>query len=166
MLNISKNSLALVGEFLVLANLSAKGHIATLTLGHTKSIDILLTNPTTGKLFKVEVKTTTNGISRSRQFGSNIEWRMDEKHEKIIDKDLFYCFVQVEDGKIDNPRFFIVPSSKVANFIIEDEKYWRSIPRKKEVKYTPMRLFRIGVDEASRGLRAGDYDNRWDYFDK
>ena len=164
--NIHKNELALAGEFLVLAHLSSKGYVATLTLGHTKSIDILLTNQETGKLFKVEVKTTSNGTTGSRHFGNNIEWMMDMKHEKIDDKNLFYCFVQLEGGKLDKPRFFIVPSNKVAKFVKDDDAYYNRLPHRRPVKQTAMRLFKIGIDDNSRGLPANNYENKWDYFDR
>lgn len=162
---ISKNSIALAGEFLVLSRLSLKDCVATLTLGHTKGVDILLTNPKTGKLFKLEVKTTTNGNTKTKHYGTNIEWQMDIKHETIIDKNLFYCFVQLEKGMPDNPRFFIVPSETVAKAVKEDDEYYFSYEHKRQVKHTNMRLFRIGVNNESRGLPATEYENRWSYFD-
>ena len=166
MQKISKNSIALAGEFLVLSRLSLKGYIATLTLGHTKGVDILLTNPETGKLFKLEVKTTTNSPTKSKHYGLNIEWQMNIKHEDIKDENLFYCFVQLERGMPDNPRFFIVPSATVAKYVKEDDVYYFTYEHRKPVKHTDMRLFRIGLDDKSRGLPIADYENKWSYFDK
>ena len=163
---ISKNSIALAGEFLVLSRLSLKDYVATLTLGHTKGVDILLTNPKTGKLFKLEVKTTTNGNTKTKHYGTNIEWQMDIKHETIIDKNLFYCFVQLEKGMPDNPRFFIVPSETVAKAVKEDDEYYFSYEHKRPVKHTNMRLFRISANDESRGLPATEYEDKWSYFDK
>lgn len=163
---ISKNSIALAGEFLVLSRLSLKGYIATLTLGHTKGVDILLTNSATGRLFKIEVKTTTNGYIKSKHYGLNIEWQMNIKHEAIKDKKLFYCFVQLEKGMPDNPRFFIVPSAKVAEYVKGDDEYYYTYEHKKPVKHTDMRLFRMGLDNKARGLPIADYEDKWSYFDE
>ena len=53
---LDKSQIGLAGEYYVLAQLTARGFIATLTLGNTKGIDILVTNQEINKLFKVEVK--------------------------------------------------------------------------------------------------------------
>jgi hypothetical protein len=164
-MRISSNSLSLAGEYLVLSQLALRGYVATLTLGNTKSVDILLSNENTGKLFKVEVKTTSTGSTRLKAFGTNIEWKMGEKHENIIDPNLFYCFVQIEDLNFEKIRFFIIPSSDVAKFVKEDEEYYHSYPHKKPVKHTPMRIFRIRLSDESRGLDPRVYENKWDYFD-
>lgn len=166
MKKISKNQIALAGEFLVLSRLSLRGYIATLTLGHTKGVDILLTNPETGKLFKIEVKTTTNSPTNSRHYGLNIEWHMDIKHETIKDKTLFYCFVQLEKGMPGNPRFFIVPSTIVAEKVKKDDEYYFTYEHRKPVKHTNMRLFMIGLNDKARGLSMAEYENKWSYFDE
>lgn len=165
-MKISSNSLALAGEYLVLAQLSLRGYIASLTLGNTKSVDILLSNENTGRLFRVEVKTTSNGPTKLKQFGSNIEWKMREKHESISDENLYYCFVQIENFDFSKLRFFVVPSSEVAKFVEEDDRYYHSAYHKKPVKHTDMRIFRIRLDGQSRGLPPEKYENRWDLFDK
>ena len=41
---LNKNQVGLAGEYYVLAQLSARGLIGTLTLGNTKGVDILVTN--------------------------------------------------------------------------------------------------------------------------
>ena len=55
---ISKNSVAIAGEFAVLSQLSLRGYDANMTLGHTKGVDILVSDPEKNKMFKVEVKTS------------------------------------------------------------------------------------------------------------
>ena len=55
---MDKNQIGLAGEFYVLAQLAQRGFVGTLTLGHTKGIDILVSNSRFRKLFRVEVKTT------------------------------------------------------------------------------------------------------------
>ena len=57
MANPNKSNLA--GEFYAMSRLFLEGYEATLTLGNTKGIDILLLNPKNNKTFKVEEKTAT-----------------------------------------------------------------------------------------------------------
>lgn len=68
MSDINKNSISLAGEFAVLSQLALRGYDANLTLGHTKNVDILVSHPETGKMYKLEVK--TNYLS-SRSAGSS-----------------------------------------------------------------------------------------------
>lgn len=51
-----KNKTSLAGEFYAMSWLFRKGFDATLTLGHTKGVDIILSKD--NRLFKIEVKTT------------------------------------------------------------------------------------------------------------
>lgn len=55
---ISKNSVSLAGEFAVLSQLVLRGYDANLTLGRTKNVDILVSNPEANRLYKLEVKTS------------------------------------------------------------------------------------------------------------
>ena len=57
MARIPPNSVALAGEFAVLSQLTLRGYDASMTLGHTKNIDILVRHPDTGRVTR----------SRSRQ---------------------------------------------------------------------------------------------------
>lgn len=166
---MSTQSVSLAGEFFVLAQLSLQGLIGTLTLGHTKNIDVLVSNLRTGNLFRVEVKTASKGPIKSKQFGCNYEWIMDKKHESIVDDKLFYCFVQLL-GNDKMPLFFIVPSKDVADYVKKEHEYWLKLPRKKQIKkedddLIPIRMFRIAFDAQSHGLKAADYENKWSFFD-
>ncbi len=161
---MNTQNVSLAGEFFVLAQLSLRGYIGTLTLGHTKGVDILVSNEKTGNMFRLEVKTASKGPWRTNIFGNNYEWMMDIKHETIIDNKLFYCFVYLKN-LIEMPLFFIVPSNIVANYCVEEHKKWFDAPRKNEVKETTMRTFRIGIDPDAHGLPLEKYENKWDYFD-
>src|SRR5215813_12795982 len=122
MARIPKNSVALAGEFAVLSQLVIRGYDASMTLGNTKQIDILVFDPTTKKAYQVEVKTNherRNGPTASKLFGKFVtSWQMHAKHERITDLDLFYCFVHINTSRTELPkhafRFFIVPSAVVA----------------------------------------------------
>jgi hypothetical protein len=64
---------------------------------------------------------------------------MREKHEKIKDKNLVYCFVVLK-GKGVLPSFFIVQSSYVARYVRWQHRYWL---KNRKVKDNTMRNFRI-----------------------
>lgn len=148
--------IGLTGEFYVLAQLMQRGHVATLTLGNTKGVDILVSNPELNRLFKVEVKTTERGPTREPQFSDEpcYGWPMGVKHERIVDDNLFYCFVVLR-GTEHLPRFFVVPSVYVALYVREQHAYWiRS--RSKPPNETSMRRFRIMVSDPM------GFENNWD----
>lgn len=161
---------ALAGEFAVLSQLALRGMDANMTLGNTKEVDILVSNPKTGKVFKVEVKTnyrnSRNKPSNSKVHGKTLSgWIMKEKHEKIVKPNLFYCFVNI--GKeTDEFKFYIVPSNKVARYVKEQHLLWLKTKKKekKKVKNTGMRIFRIGEKKEKYLIDTPykeDYENNW-----
>jgi hypothetical protein len=162
---LDHNAVSLAGEFAVLSQLVLRGFDANMTLGHTKGVDILVSDPKNNRMFKIEVKTGYGGKpSSSRLFGNTISWMMSEKHESIVDDNLFYCFVHIE--KTTNVyRFFIVPSRLVARYVKNQHQYWlRTVPG---VENTIIRQFRIGVGNKKEykisTLLATDYENKWDF---
>lgn len=167
-MDISKNSVSIAGEFAVLSQLSLRGFDANMTLGNTKSVDILVSNPKNGKMYRLEVKTSYNRKpAHAKLFGGRtLDWVMGEKHETIDDPFLFYCFVNIEKDA-SSFRFFIVPSHEVATYVKNAHQYWldRNGGLHKGV-ITTMRSLRIGIDEKHNipTPLAKDYENRWDFF--
>ena len=115
---MDKTAIGLAGEYYVLAQLTHRNLVATLTLSNTKGVDILVTNQDLNKLYKVEAKTTDRKPRMERLFGDRpfYVWPMSQKHEKVQDDKLFYCFVLLRDPD-ELPRFFVVPSSAVAEYV-------------------------------------------------
>lgn len=161
---ISKNQIALAGEFAVLSQLALHGFDANLTLGNTKSVDIFLSNPETGKMRRLEVKTHSNNKPYNNEnFGRIIsQWRMDERHENIRDKDLFYCFVSIERNT-NHFEFYIVPSAIVADFLKRSHQHWlESGPHRVD---NPMRAFQLGSKAFKYPIKmplAEKYCRYWD----
>jgi hypothetical protein len=153
---IGKNEKSLAGEFFTVAKLFYHGFIAAPTLGKTKHVDILVYDPVKDKRLRIEVKTSDEKTARykTKPFGDNFEWIMDKKHEEIKDENLFYCFVLLRGTK-QLPRFFVVPSKDVADYLKWEHEYWVSVPRKKPVKETSIRVFRVGVNDKK-------YEDNWD----
>jgi hypothetical protein len=147
--------IGLAGEFYVLAQLAQRELVAAFTLSNTKSVDILVATPGLQGFRAVEVKTTVSGPRSGSIFADEpcYAWTMDAKHERLIDANLFYCFVLLRDCT-QLPRFFIVPSTYVAAYVREQHAYWLR-RRLKPGAETRMRLFRI---------RASDplgFENNW-----
>lgn len=169
---INHNQVSLAGEFAVLSQLALRGFDANMTLGNTKGVDILISNPKDGKMYRLEVKTnyqnSRNKPSKSTVHGKTIcGWVMDEKHEKIVDDDLFYCFVNI-DKNSDNFKFYIVPSKIVANYVREEHQLWLKMKKEenKKVKDMSMRQFRIGISGEKYFINtpfAETYLNNWSF---
>ena len=155
---MDKSQIGLAGEFLVLAQLTQRGYVATITLGNTKGVDILVTNPDLNTLYKVEVKTTAKKPRRERLFGEELFyiWAMSKKHEDIVDRRLIYCFVYLSEPN-EMPKFFPVPSHEVAKYVRDQHQHWLDT-RVKPVKNTTMRKFRIEVSDPN------NYSTNWDLF--
>ena len=142
-----------------------------MTLGRTKGVDILVSHPKTGKMFKLEVKTNhkssrSAGIS-SKLFGNFVSaWIMGEKHEIMKDPSLYYCFVNIsQDAKTF--RFFIVPSNVVAEYVKVQHKLWLDDKASHSRKNT-IRMFRIGLKNEKYRIPTPTieaYENNWDFKD-
>jgi len=161
---ISKNQIALAGEFSVLSQLALRGYDANMTLGNTKSVDILLSHPETKTMYKLEVKTHfDNNSYTSKDFGFiESHWRMGDKHESIIDPLLFYCFVSVAKST-HSFDFYIIPSERVAKFIRESHQYWlNGDSARKDSQMRSFMLGRKGEEYRIDMPLVDDYKGRWD----
>ena len=143
---ISNNSVSLVGEFAVLSHLALWGYDATMTLGRTKNVDILVSDPSSNQLYQLEVKTSLNRRQRppvSKVHGRFLcDWMMSEKHESISRPALWYCLVLI-GLDLKTARYFVVPSDVVAEYVRAEHRLWLdSIPKRKD---TPMRMFSDGI---------------------
>ena len=87
---------------------------------------------------------------------ASYHWTMAKKHEEIVDTNLIYCFVYIENVN-QLPLFFLVPSNRVARYVKQQHEYWLST-RTKSVKDTSMRKFRIEVDDPD------NYRDNWEIF--
>ncbi len=167
---LSSNSVSLAGEFAVLSELALRDVNANMTLGNTKNVDILVSNPRTKKMYRLEVKTSHGSArskpSNSKLFGLAMYWMMGEKHEKIEDENLLYCFVHIDSAKDGTKyRFFIVPNKVVAEYVSAEHKHWRARGTDKG-NPNAMRTFRIGVKNEHYPIPtpiADDYENNWSF---
>jgi len=157
---MASNNIGLAGEFYALHRLLLEGYEASLTLGNTKGIDILVHNPRNGGQFKVEVKTSTT-IGNEKLFGRNMKWIMNKKHETIDDPNLVYCFVFIDKAGKEKTRIFFYRPSDIKLYVYTQHKKWLHAEHKKEVNDTDMRIFRIGLEHVDNNI----FQNNFKIFD-
>jgi len=166
----SPNAVSLAGEFATLAQLALRGYDANLTLGNTKGVDILASDPDSDRMFRIEVKTSgyrsRKGVAstRSRLFGHCFTWIMSKKHQTLVDLKLFYCFVNIEGIEARSFRFFIVPSDVVAEYVGEQHRVW--LEDDASHKDSDMRVFRLALEEEDHPLptpMAEKYEDNWEF---
>src|SRR5262249_53415169 len=74
----------IAGEYLVAAELSRLGYVASLTLRNTRGIDILASNKDATKSVGIQVKTSQRATA---------DWVLSKKAEQDVAENLFYVFV-------------------------------------------------------------------------
>ena len=138
-----------------------------MTLGRTKNVDILVSDPRTNKFYQLEVKTKLDSRKRppvSGLFGRfEIDWIMNEKHETILRRELWYCFVSI-GLETKTFRYFIVPSALVAAYVRAEHRLW--LDEKPGRKDTEMRIFRVGFEEEKYRVPppiAKKYEDNWGF---
>ncbi len=173
---INPNSVSLAGEFAVLSQLALEGFNANMTLGHTKGVDILVSDPRNNKMYKLEVKTNLRKVRtepiHSRLWGEIVStWIMSYKNESIIDPNLFYCFVNIEK-ETKKSNFYVVPSNVVAKYIRDENALYRREHGIGDNDAPPnnavgMRNFRLGLKGCSSYKidtpTKEEYENNWNF---
>jgi hypothetical protein len=121
----------IAGEYLVAAELSRRGYVASLTLRNTRGIDILASNADATKSVGIQVKTAQ---------GVKPHWMMNKKAELDIAENLFYVFVCLTPSP---PAFYVVPRQTVADYVRESHANWLKTPGRKGQPHqdNPVRRF-------------------------
>ncbi|MFH1447437.1 MAG: hypothetical protein ABIG39_01115 [Candidatus Micrarchaeota archaeon] len=131
---IPRDIFGAAGAYYVAAELSRQGIIASLTVGNTRFVDILVSS-STGNSASIQVKT-----SHLR------EWRMDKKHEESSD-DLFYVLVYLD--KNNAPEYYVISSPDVRSIFKNgfDRYNKKRLEKGKTKKDTRDRKLRYGMVE-------------------
>lgn len=137
----------IAGEYFVAAELSRRGHIATITLRSTRGIDILASNLDASKSVGIQVKTSR---------GKDASWIVGRVAEQLVEDDLYYVFVNLNNG--GEPTYRVVTSAVVAEKVRKSHRDNLSRLRRdgKPRKDSSMRIF---TD------RSGRYVGDWDLLD-
>ena len=112
--------LGAAGEHLVLSRLLLRGFLAAQAPHNVRKADILVNHLDAKPPCLIQVK------ARSGK-GADGGWHMKQKHEDIVDKDMFYCFV---DFGYEEAKIFVVPAKKVAEVVKESHATWLKQPGK------------------------------------
>jgi hypothetical protein len=102
------------GEHLVLSRLLTHGLLASLSPRGVETADILV-NPLDGRKPKLIQVKTRSGNDKT------FKWTMTQKSENISDKDIFYCFVNLEEK---HPDVYVIPSTIVAVIVKQHHSEW------------------------------------------
>jgi hypothetical protein len=142
---LTKGLTGIAGEYFVAAELSRRGYMASILLRNNDSIDIHASNPLSGKIYAIQVKT-------SQSVKNN--WPLGEKAENFRGDNVFYIFVSFKSIE-ERPSYYIVPSEVVADYVKNDHKKWLDTPGKKGQphKDNSMRNFKDATDK---------YLEKWD----
>ena len=95
----------LAGTYLVAAELTLKGFIATITCRNAKAVDILAYNPSLKKTIEIQVKTSSEDSSWETAWGV-------KGVKDIKSATLHFVFVKLQKGSPH--KFYLVPSQGVA----------------------------------------------------
>jgi hypothetical protein len=134
------------GEYFVAAELERHGFTAAVPMSNTRDYDILaISREDPNKQYAIQVKTNT---------GSKTSWILKDKNEKISNSNVFYVFVNLNDGGY--PDYYVVPSKIVVDYISENHQIWLNTPGKKGQKHnnSSIRTFRLEKDS--------EYRNAWE----
>jgi len=127
------------GAYYVAFRLTAQGYAVGLTTHGTRSIDMVVANPDTGKSITIQTKTMREAFMPRTKWGPYWKWRVSTK-PSLYPKDnaFFYTFVDLADDRPKKtPDVFIVPSMQLEPPLIEkyDGDYWCVIYEKDREKY-------------------------------
>jgi hypothetical protein len=147
--------LGAAGEHYVLCQLLRRGYIAALAPQGVPNADIIVTDELGDKLCAIQVKTR-------RDIGSDGGWHMKGKHEGIVSKNLFYCFVDFGKKLTDTPSCHIIPSATVAKVLRDSHQSWLSTPGRggKAHKDGDMRRF-LPDYQRKHGDKMKGYGTGW-----
>ena len=133
------------GEYFVAAELSRRGHIASISLRNTRGIDILVTNQAASRSVTIQCKT--------RQSARKV-WILNEDCETYTADTHFYVLLAL-GGLTERPRYHVVPSCDVAEHVSRTHREWLQ---------RPGRGGRQHVDSPIRNFADPEnkYVERWD----
>lgn len=148
MSKLESGLVGVAGEYLVAGELSLRGFIASISLRNTRGIDIMVSSAEGDHQVTVQVKTNSDG---------GTSWILGKKAEGFHHPAHFYVFVGLANLG-ERPRFHVVPSEVVAEFVTRTHREWLSGAKKngEPRKDTNMRKFDDHEDT---------YRDRWDLLE-
>jgi hypothetical protein len=133
------------GEYLVAAQLSLKGWLATVTLKNAPGTDVLAQHGS-GALAAIQTKTKT----------ASKDFRLGEKDERPARPREWFILVDLKGEGARETDFYVVPRRVIAAVVYASHRHWLS---------RPGRGGRPRRDSPMRAVRPADvagYRDRWD----
>lgn len=144
----NKNILTgIAGVYYVAAELTIREFNASTLLRNSECYDILAVNQYNHKSIFIQVKT-------SWDFRGGRKWVLNEKVENLLNKNLYYIFVNIL-GTNERPEFFIISSIELANKIKREYEEWLIKPGQKGQTRNPNKLRQFSDKE-------GYYLEKWE----
>lgn len=145
---IQKQNICNAGEYYIASILSANNFIATITLGRAERYDILAVNPK-GKTIKISVKTSFKKVKR---------FLASSKEESGFSDDFYYAFIRLNEFK-ETPDFWIIPSKRVNEVLLNSHQIWLDKPNRKGKKHkdSDLRNLWIEITKTSKDLYPKDW---------
>jgi hypothetical protein len=158
--NKDKTLVGAAGEHLVLSRLLSRDLLASQAPRGTRKADVLVNPLDGGKPRLIQVKTRS-------AVGNSLGWHMSLKHETISEKDLFYCFVNLD---LINPSVYVIPSRVVAKVVKDSHAEWLEMPGQKGQKHNATDFRRVKNDygPSFKKIKPGwmdKYLEAWDLLD-
>ncbi len=151
-----------IGEHLAVAELGRKGYIATPFAGNVPDFDILAVN-SQGKSLPIQVKAIRGSswqLSIDKFFDINMEDKIQEGKEKLIDSDLICIFVNIKEQSPDD--FYIFQLKNLQQYFQEEyfKRNDQGILRRERTKNPQSKHCAVWPKDISQ------YKNNWDLIKK
>lgn len=145
--------LGAAGEYYVMSQLLMQGYIAALAPQGVPNADIVVTSKTGSHLCTIQVKTRSGK-------GSDGGWHMKQKHEKLTEARLFYCFVDFKNTE-EKPDVYVLPSEVVAEVLFKSHRSWLDKPAKNGAKHKDSVMRRLLPDYSKSFGDKNPYPKGW-----
>lgn len=123
------------GAYYVAFRFTAMWYAVGLTAHGTRSIDLLVANPDTGKSVTIQTKTGKDAFVHSKKYRPYWKWPVAKSRPKVRE-DFFYAFVDLKDDPSQTPDVFIVPSGELDSLLAEFPGWiWCNIDEEVASKY-------------------------------
>lgn len=133
-MKLESTLVGVAGEYLVAGELTLRGYLASITLRNSRGIDIIVSSNDGVASATIQVKTNSDGSTA---------WMLNKKAENYFSENHYYVFVALSELG-SRPKYHIVPSVVVAEFVGITHAEWLSSPKRdgSPKKDTKMRKFK------------------------
>ncbi len=140
------------GAYYVAFQLSGQGYAVGLTTYGTRSIDLAVANPETGKSITIQTKTMFEDAFVQRKLGAFWKWQVGVNAlRRPVYKTFFYAFVDLKGNLSQTPDVFIVPSGELRSLL-------QGFPERVDLESPEVKAVWCDIYEED----APKYRNNWD----